>query len=231
MRLATVEPTQKRAMEPSAPPKAMSRYFCKRVPPSLCSIARALPTRHDLSGYWPGHDSATGFPVRSHHLSGLLEGTAVKGELLHLWSTLFSRALGVALSTAGWIVPAAATTQRFSFSAAIGNQSSLKPGKETYSFDVVGLLDERTLRRNRRFRSKPLFVMRITWLRTMMPDIQRPIWPPLPRIYPVISECATGDFPMQRFPLRLRFWQQRLLFCRCWDGKCWLTGTRPSMPR
>ena len=31
-----------------------------------------------------GHDSATGFPVRSHHLSGLSVGTAVKGELLHL---------------------------------------------------------------------------------------------------------------------------------------------------
>jgi len=35
------------------------------------------------SGIAPGHDSATGTPVRSHHLSGLWEGTAVKGELLH----------------------------------------------------------------------------------------------------------------------------------------------------
>jgi hypothetical protein len=35
------------------------------------------------SGIAPGYDSATGFPVRSHHLSGLSEGTAVKGELLH----------------------------------------------------------------------------------------------------------------------------------------------------
>jgi hypothetical protein len=30
----------------------------------------------------PGHNSATGFPVRSYHLSGLLDWTAVKGELL-----------------------------------------------------------------------------------------------------------------------------------------------------
>jgi hypothetical protein len=35
------------------------------------------------SGIAPGHDSPTGFPVRSHHLSGLMGGTAVKGELLH----------------------------------------------------------------------------------------------------------------------------------------------------
>jgi hypothetical protein len=35
------------------------------------------------SGIAPGHDSPTGFPVRSHHLSGQLGGTAVKGELLH----------------------------------------------------------------------------------------------------------------------------------------------------
>src|SRR5271166_4436019 len=38
---------------------------------------------HCRSGVRPGHDSATGFPARSHHLSGLLEWTAVKGELLH----------------------------------------------------------------------------------------------------------------------------------------------------
>jgi hypothetical protein len=30
-----------------------------------------------------GHDSPTGIPVRSHHLSGLPGGTAVKGELHH----------------------------------------------------------------------------------------------------------------------------------------------------
>jgi hypothetical protein len=36
------------------------------------------------SGNRPGHNSATGFPVRSHQLSGLLEWTAVKGELPHL---------------------------------------------------------------------------------------------------------------------------------------------------
>jgi hypothetical protein len=29
------------------------------------------------------HDSATGIPVRSHHLSGIGTGTAVRGELLH----------------------------------------------------------------------------------------------------------------------------------------------------
>ena len=37
-----------------------------------------------VQGSLPGHDSTTGFPVRSHHLSGLLDGTAVKGELPHL---------------------------------------------------------------------------------------------------------------------------------------------------
>jgi hypothetical protein len=37
-----------------------------------------------VQGSLPGHDSNTGFPVRSHHLSGLLDGTAVKGELPHL---------------------------------------------------------------------------------------------------------------------------------------------------
>jgi len=36
-----------------------------------------------LQGTWPGHNPATGFPVRSYHLSGLSEWTAVKGELLH----------------------------------------------------------------------------------------------------------------------------------------------------
>jgi hypothetical protein len=36
-----------------------------------------------LRGIAPRYDSATGFPVRSHHLSGLRERTAVKGELLH----------------------------------------------------------------------------------------------------------------------------------------------------
>jgi hypothetical protein len=36
-----------------------------------------------VQGTRPGHNSATGFPVRSYHLSGLLEWTAVKGELLH----------------------------------------------------------------------------------------------------------------------------------------------------
>ena len=41
------------------------------------------------SGIAPGHNSATGFPVRSYHLSGLLDWTAVKGELLHLTNTLF----------------------------------------------------------------------------------------------------------------------------------------------
>jgi hypothetical protein len=35
------------------------------------------------SGIGPGYDSATGFPVRSHHLSSLSGGTAVKGELRH----------------------------------------------------------------------------------------------------------------------------------------------------
>ena len=44
---------------------------------------------HLYSGKTPGHSSATGFPVRSYHLSGLLEVTAVKGELLHLTNTLF----------------------------------------------------------------------------------------------------------------------------------------------
>src|SRR5580698_6199774 len=34
-------------------------------------------------GIEPRHDTATGFPVRSHHLSGRMERTAVKGELLH----------------------------------------------------------------------------------------------------------------------------------------------------
>jgi predicted thioesterase len=37
-----------------------------------------------VQGSLPGQDSTTGFPVRSHHLSGLLVGTAVKGELPHL---------------------------------------------------------------------------------------------------------------------------------------------------
>jgi len=36
-----------------------------------------------VQGTRPGNNSATGFPVRSYHLSGLLEWTAVKGELLH----------------------------------------------------------------------------------------------------------------------------------------------------
>ena len=92
------------------------------------------------------------------------KGQRFKGELLHLWSTLFSGGIEVVFVNGGLdafpplpILPAVI----FSW-AAIGNQSSLKPGKETQSFDVVGLLDERTLRRNRRFRSKPLFVMRIT---------------------------------------------------------------------
>jgi hypothetical protein len=44
---------------------------------------------HLVSGIAPGHNSATGFPVRSYHLSGLLDWTAVKGELLHLTNTLF----------------------------------------------------------------------------------------------------------------------------------------------
>ena len=39
------------------------------------------------SDFQPGtcdrHDSATGFPVRSHHLSRLRAGTAVRDELLH----------------------------------------------------------------------------------------------------------------------------------------------------
>ena len=30
------------------------------------------------SGIGPGHDSATGFPVRSHHLSGLLDGQRLR---------------------------------------------------------------------------------------------------------------------------------------------------------
>src|SRR5487761_1481778 len=50
------------------------------------------------SGIAPGHNSATGFPVRSHHLSGLLEGTAVKGELPHL-TNLFFYSIADAMST------------------------------------------------------------------------------------------------------------------------------------
>jgi hypothetical protein len=53
-------------------------------------IGAETKTRHKrgtkfmlYSGIAPGYDSATGFPVRSHHLSGLWGGTAVKGELLH----------------------------------------------------------------------------------------------------------------------------------------------------
>ncbi len=34
MRPAIVEPTQYLAMEPSAPPNAMNKYFCKPVSPS-----------------------------------------------------------------------------------------------------------------------------------------------------------------------------------------------------
>src|ERR1017187_1772966 len=61
-------------MEPNAPPTAMSRYFCKAI--SSFNIILDL-------GIAPEDNSATGFPVRSHHLSSYWEGTAVKGELLH----------------------------------------------------------------------------------------------------------------------------------------------------
>src|ERR1035441_8509961 len=61
-------------MEPNAPPTAMSRYFCKAI--SSFNIIFDL-------GIAPEDNSATGFPVRSHHLSSYWEGTAVKGELLH----------------------------------------------------------------------------------------------------------------------------------------------------
>ena len=44
---------------------------------------RAIGISLSISGIEPRHDSATGFPVRSHHLSGLRKRTAVKGELLH----------------------------------------------------------------------------------------------------------------------------------------------------
>jgi len=53
-----------------------------------CSWIQKAPIRL-YSGKPPGHNSATGFPVRSHHLSGLLEGTAVKGELRHLTNPYF----------------------------------------------------------------------------------------------------------------------------------------------
>src|SRR5580698_4723253 len=43
-------------------------------------------------GIEPRHDSATGFPVRSHHLSGLRKRTAVKGEPLHHFVYYNSRA-------------------------------------------------------------------------------------------------------------------------------------------
>src|SRR5579863_4577864 len=90
MRLPIVEPTQYRAIEPSPPPKAMSTYFCKAVLLSSASRREDATTLMCASRYLscagnsgPGHDSPTGIPVRSHHLSGLSGGTAVKGELHH----------------------------------------------------------------------------------------------------------------------------------------------------
>ena len=64
------------------------RRNIKSREPTYSSWIRKLQFA-SISGIAPGHNSATGFPVRSHHLSGLLEGTAVKGELLHLTNILF----------------------------------------------------------------------------------------------------------------------------------------------
>jgi hypothetical protein len=78
----------------------MSKYLCKAVLLSIsfpAAPARGGQFRGDqraatpalgwqldfltvLGKYKPGHDSATGFPVRSHHLSGLLERTAVRAN-------------------------------------------------------------------------------------------------------------------------------------------------------
>src|ERR1700722_20004291 len=99
MRPEIVEPTQYLRIEPSAPPAAISKYFCTVI--LLASIYAAQtpafdfqPRKRDAAiapsaflsasqGIRPRHDTATGFPVRSHHLSGRMERTAVKGELLH----------------------------------------------------------------------------------------------------------------------------------------------------
>ena len=54
---------------------------------------------HLYSGKTPGHNSATGFPVRSHHLSGLLEWTAVKGELPHLTNPYLYSIAAAAVNT------------------------------------------------------------------------------------------------------------------------------------
>src|SRR5579872_1415745 len=88
IRPATVEPTQYRAIEPSAPPRAINRYFCKRASPSQPRSARnwvflgldcetgkntepcySTDPLHLCAGILPGHDIPTGIPVRSHHLS------------------------------------------------------------------------------------------------------------------------------------------------------------------
>jgi len=54
-----------------------------------------------------GYDSATGFPVRSHHLSGQRRGTAVKGELLHHNQRFNYTAKVAQLSTGLGCIPAA----------------------------------------------------------------------------------------------------------------------------
>ena len=51
MRLPMAEPTQYRAMEPSAPPKAMSRYFCKASPPDGSHVAAKSSRLRNGSGY------------------------------------------------------------------------------------------------------------------------------------------------------------------------------------
>ena len=65
MRPDMVDPTQKRAMEPSAPPAAMRRYFCKAL--LLFKKDCREGSRREMS---PQQD----FPVRSHHLSNADSG-------------------------------------------------------------------------------------------------------------------------------------------------------------
>jgi hypothetical protein len=50
MRLEIAEPTQKRAMEPSAPPMAINRYFCKDVLPSIRLYRSSVAIPRETAG-------------------------------------------------------------------------------------------------------------------------------------------------------------------------------------